>query len=143
MGSDLVAHRADWRVVQNPMSEGEDPILLVPALRPEFALFHAVMGDEAGNVWVGRRRELATLAHASLRTLVTVERIVPGDMLEDERLAPGVIGAVYVEAVAVAPRGAWPIGLLDEYEPDAAHLAAYARAARTEAGFADWLAGQP
>ena len=142
VGSDLVAHRPDWRVVQNPMSAAEDPILLVPALRPEFALFHGVMGDEAGNVWVGRRRELATLAHASLRTMVTVERMVAGDMLEDERLAPGVIGAVYVEAVAVAPRGAWPIGLLDEYEPDAGHLVAYARAARTEAGFAAWLAEQ-
>jgi glutaconate CoA-transferase subunit A len=75
------------------------------------------------------------------QTLVTVERIVDGDLLADERLAPGTISATYVTAIAVAARGAWPLGLLDEYPADAAHLAEYARAARTEAGFAQYLAG--
>ncbi len=135
LGSDLLAHRADWRVIENPFAEGGDPIVLLPALAPEFAAFHAAMADAEGNVWVGRRRELATLAHASKRVLVTVERIVPGNLLEDERLASGVISGVYVEAVAVAERGAWPFGLLDEYPADAVHLAEYARAARSEAGF--------
>jgi glutaconate CoA-transferase subunit A len=140
IGSDILAHRPDWRVVDNPMGDGGDPIVLLPALAPEWAAFHAVMADRAGNVWVGRRRELATLAHAARRTLVTVERIIEGDLLADERLAPGVISATYVTAIAVAPRGAWPLGLLDEYAADAAHLAAYARAARTADGFADYLA---
>ena len=92
------------------------------------------MADAEGNVWVGRRRELATLAHASRRVLATVERIVPGNMLEDERLAPGCISATYVDGVAIAERGAWPVALLDEYGFDAAHVAEYARLARTEAG---------
>ena len=115
LGSDLVAHRPDWRVIDNPFAEDGDPILLLPALAPDFAVFHGVMADAEGNVWVGRRRELATMAHAARRVLATVERIVPGNLLEDERLAPGVISGIYVEAVAIAERGAWPIGLLDEY----------------------------
>jgi len=41
--------------------------------------------------------------------------------------------------VAVAERGAWPIALLDEYDADPAHIAAYARAARSEAGFRAYL----
>jgi glutaconate CoA-transferase subunit A len=90
-------------------------------------------------VWVGRRRELATLAHAARRTVVTVEKIVDGNLLEDERLAPGTIGATYIEAVAVAAGGAWPIGLLDEYPMDAAHIAAYAKLARTDDGFREYL----
>lgn len=139
LGSDLVTHRPDWQVMQNPFAREADPILLVPALSPDVAAFHAVMADRAGNVWVGRRRELATLAHASRRTLVTVERIVEGDLLEDERLAPGTIAATYIEAVAVAARGCWPIALLDEYEADPAHVASYARAARSDEGFAAWL----
>jgi len=138
IGSDILAHRPDWRVVQNPLSEAPDPILLLPALRPDVAAIHAPVADEAGNVWVGRRRELATLAHASRRLLVTVERFVPGNMLEDERLAPGAIAATYVDAVALAERGAHPVALLDEYPFDAAHVAAYARAARTEEGFHAW-----
>jgi len=135
LGSDLLAHRPDWRVVQNPFSAGPDPIVLLPALSPEFAAIHAVMADAEGNVWVGRRRELATLAHAARRTLVTVERRVPGNMLEDERLAPGVIAAVYIDSIAVVPRGAWPVGVLDEYPADAKHFAVYAKAARTDEGF--------
>ena len=115
---------------QNPFSAAPDPILLLPALHPDIAAFHAVMADAEGNVWVGRRRELATLAHASRRVLVTVERIVPGCLLDDERLAPGTISATYIEAVAVAERGCWPTALLDEYGFDAAHVGLYARAWR-------------
>jgi glutaconate CoA-transferase, subunit A len=138
LGSDVLAHRPDWRVIDNPFAP-DDPILLLPAIVPDIGCFHAACADVAGNVWVGRRRECATIAHAARRTLVTVERIVDGDMLQDERLAPGVIGATYVEAVAVASRGAWPVGLLDEYAPDAAHFTVYARLARSAEGFAEYL----
>ena len=139
IGSDILAHRGDWRVVQNPISDAPDPILVVPALHPDVAAIHAVMADEEGNLWVGRRRECATLAHASRRLLATVERVVPGNLLEDERLAAGTISATYVEAFAVAERGAHPVALLDEYGFDAAHVADYARAARTEEGFRAWV----
>jgi len=145
LGSDLVKNRPDWRVVDNPMGEGAiggggDPILLVPAIKPDVTLFHAPMADREGNVWIGRRRELATLAHASRLNLVTVERLYDGSFFDDETLAAGALPALYIEAVAVAERGAAPVGLFGQYEPDAAHLKAYAREARTEAGFAAYLA---
>jgi glutaconate CoA-transferase subunit A len=139
LGSDVLAHRPDWRVIQNPFSDAPDEIVLLPAIAPDIAAFHAVMADAAGNVWVGRRRELATLAHAAKRVLVTVERRVDGNFLEAERLAPGTISATYIDSIAVAERGAWPIALLDEYDSDPAHIAAYARAARTESGFRAYL----
>jgi glutaconate CoA-transferase subunit A len=140
IGSDILANRPDWKVVPNPFATlGEDLIVLLPALSPDVAMFHAVLADEAGNVWLGRRRECATIAHASARALVTVERVVPGNFLEDERWAPGAISATYIEAVAIAERGAQPIALLDEYGADAAYVAEYARMARSEAGFAEWL----
>jgi glutaconate CoA-transferase subunit A len=129
LGSDLVAHRPDWTVVGNPFGPPGDDILLLPALSPDVAAFHAVMADRDGNVWVGRRRELATIAHASKRVLVTVERIVDGSLLEDERLAPGMISGTYVDSVA-----------LDEYAAEPAQIGIYAKAARTEAGFRDYLA---
>ena len=139
LGSDLLKNRADWQVSKNPFSSEEDPILLVPALAPEIALFHARWADEAGNVWVGRRRELATIAHASQKTYVTFEEMLPGDMLEDELLAPGVISAAYVSALALAKRGAWPLGIAGVYDIDDAHLAHYAQAARTREGFQRYL----
>ena len=113
--------------------------MLLPALNPDVAIFHAAMADADGNVYVGRRRELATIAHASRRVLVTVERMSETNLLEDERLAPGTINGTYIEAVAIAERGAWPIGLLDIHPFDAAHFAEYARMARTEEGFRQYL----
>jgi glutaconate CoA-transferase subunit A len=139
LGSDLLKNRADWRVLPNPFSGKEDPILFIPAIAPDIALFHARWADEAGNVWVGRRRELATIAHASRMTYVTFEEMRPGDMLEDELLAPGVISATYVTALAPAKRGAWPLGIAGVYDIDDAHLAHYAQAARTREGFQRYL----
>ena len=139
LGSDLTAERSDWQVAQNPFAAGQDPILLISALVPDVALFHARWGDEAGNVWVGRRRELATIAHAARHTYVTVEELRPGDMLEDELLAPGVISSTYVSGVARAEHGAWPLGVADVYGIDDAHLVAYAATAKTREGFERYL----
>ncbi len=141
IGSDILAHRPDWRVIDNPFAARADPIVLLPALSPDIALFHAAMADRDGNVYVGRRHELATMAHAARRSLVTVERLTGANLLEDERLAAGTISATYIEAVAVAERGAWPLALLDEYPADVAHLAEYARLAKTDEGFQAYLDG--
>ena len=139
LGSDLLKLRTDWKVSQNPFADRSDPILLVPSIQPDVALFHARWADEAGNVWIGRRRELATIAHASKRCFVTYEEKRTGDMLEDELLAPGVLAAVYVTATARAPRGAWPLGVPELYDIDDAHLMRYARAAKTREGFQRYL----
>jgi glutaconate CoA-transferase, subunit A len=139
IGSDLIKVRPDWRVIDNPFADGGDPIVLLPAIRPDIALFHAPMADRAGNIWIGRRRELATMAHAAAKTIVTVERIHDGDLLASEASASGVLPALYVEAVAVAPRGAWPLPLAGEYKRDEAHLAEYAALAATADGFQRYL----
>ena len=145
IGSDLLAHRPDWKVIDNPFAASGpfagsgDPILLLPALAPDIAAFHALAADRDGNVFVGRRGELATLAHAARRSFVTVERMSENNLLEDERLASGVINGLYVEQIAVAERGAWPLAVLDAYAADAAHIAEYARLARTADGFARYL----
>ena len=141
IGSDLLGARPDWHVIDNPLTDsGGDPIVLLPALRPDVALFHAPYADEHGNVWLGARRELVTMAHAARETLVTVEEVRPGDLLADETLAAGTLPALYVTALAEAPRGAWPLGLAERYEPDRAHLADYARLAASEEGFARYCA---
>jgi glutaconate CoA-transferase subunit A len=138
IGSDVLAHRPDWAIVDNPFGR-DDPIVLLPALQPDVVLFHAPMADRAGNVFIGTQRELVTMAHAARKTVVTVEKIHNGDLLPDPLLAAGTLPGFYVEAVAVAPRGAWPLPLPDHYGIDAAHLAEYARLAATPEGFAQYL----
>lgn len=142
LGSDLVANRPDWKVIDNPFAQGAgDPILLVPALRPDVALIHAALGDRHGNVWVGVHRELMLMAHAAAETLCTVERIVDDDLMADEALKAGAIPALYVGALTEVKGGAAPVGLTGHYPPDHAALKAYAAAARSQAGFDAWFAG--
>jgi glutaconate CoA-transferase subunit A len=143
IGSDVLAQRGDWRVIDNPFAATDgaagDPIVLVPAVKADVALFHAPMADRDGNVWIGANRELVTVAHAAQKTVVTVEKLSEGNLLEQELLAAGTLAGFYVEAVAVAPRGAWPLGLGGHYPADPAHLAEYASLAATADGFARYL----
>jgi glutaconate CoA-transferase subunit A len=138
IGSDVLAHRPDWRVIDNPFGNN-DPIVLLPAIKPDVALFHAGMADRFGNVFIGRDRELLTMAHASARTIATVEKIHDGNLMEDPALSAGTVPGFYVDTVAVAERGAWPLPLLDHYPADGTHLAEYARLAATAEGFARYL----
>jgi len=138
IGSDLVACRDDWKVIDNPFGT-DDPIVLLPAIKPDIVLFHAALADREGNVWIGRDRELAMMAHAAAKTVVTVEKIQDTNLFDDPWLAAGAVGAFYIERVALAPKGAWPLALADHYPADGAHLAEYASMARSEEGFASYL----
>lgn len=142
IGSDVLKNRPDWKVIDNPFedaSEGSDPIVLLPAIKPDIALFHAPMADRDGNVWIGRQRELMTMAHAAEKTVVTVEKMFDGNLLTDKTLAAGTIPGFYIESVAVAERGCWPLPLPDHYAWDAEHLKEYAGLAATEDGFRQYL----
>src|SRR5499426_1986188 len=138
IGSDLLAHRPDWTVIDNPFGH-DDPIVLLPALKPDVALFHAPFADRDGNVWIGRDRELAAMAHAAAKTVVTVEKLHEGSLFDDPTLAAGALAGFYVQAIALAPNGAWPLALADHYGADAAHLREYARMAASADGFAAYL----
>src|SRR5947207_10099859 len=84
--SDILKNRPDWRVIDNPFGN-DDPIVLLPAIKPDVALFHAPMADRAGNVFIGRDREALTMAHASARSIATVEKTYDGNLMEDSALA--------------------------------------------------------
>ncbi len=143
IGSDLLKHRSDYQVIDNPMAEGADPIVVLPAIVPDFALIHAPVGDRHGNVWIGKARELMTMAHAAKRTLVSVEEIVDDDLMADALRAPATIPAHYISGLARAERGCWPIGLQGCYDIDTDAVTAYAQMARTDEGFAEFLQNGP
>ncbi len=139
LGTDILRHRADWRVIDNPFAEN-DPIVVLPAIRPDVALFHARMADRFGNVFIGREREVMLMAHAARSTLVTVEEIVDGNLLEDAARSGSVLPAIYVTGLAIAKGGAWPLAFADHYPMDDAAVSRYITLARTPEGFAQFLA---
>lgn len=140
IGSDLERCRTDWVIGQNPFAEN-DPILMVKAIQPDFAVFHAPLADRFGNVWIGVRRELMMMAHAAKSSLVTVEKIVDGNLLDDPVRAAGTIPGLYVGAIADAEQGAWPLGIPGGYDSDQEELARYVEMAQTEEGFTAYITG--
>jgi glutaconate CoA-transferase subunit A len=141
IGSDILRHRmADdgWQTINNPFGE-DDPVVVVPPLRPDVTLFHVPLADRFGNVWIGRRAEFATMARASAKTLVTFEAFFDGNLMADEDKAPATIPAFYVTAVSHQPKGAWPLHGGDAYGEDASNLREYAEQSKTVTGFAEYL----
>jgi len=141
IGSDILTVRPEFKVIDNPYGD-DDPIVLLPAIRPDVALFHAPKADRTGNVFVGGQLELKTLAHAAHKTFVTVEELVEDDLMADETTAGATIPAMYVTGVALAPKGAWPLPMPGYYPGDGDYLARYCQAARSEEGLARWLAAE-
>jgi len=136
IGSDLLRHRSDYRVIDNPFAPG-DPIVVVPAINADVAIFHADQADAEGNVWIGRDRDRLLAAHAANRVLVTVDRVVLGCFFDDEVLAAGVIPASCIEALAVVPGAGLP--LTADGRLDLAEVRRYQRAAQDDAAFDDYL----
>ncbi len=138
IGSDILKQRADWKIGKNPFAEN-DPIVFIPALKPDMTLMHAPLADRFGNVWIGVRRELMLMAHASAETFVTAEEIVDHNLMDDPKLKAGTIPGLYVSALAEAKDGAWPIGIPGGYNSDHEHLAWYVEMAQTQEGFQQYL----
>jgi glutaconate CoA-transferase, subunit A len=138
IGTDLLRHRSDWKVIDNPFAPG-DPIVLLPSIRPDVALFHARYADREGNVFIGKEREVLLMGHAAKTTLVTVEEIVDGNLLDDPARGGAVLPSIYVSAIAVAKHGAWPLALSDLYAMDDAAIARYITLARTVEGLEQFI----
>jgi len=139
IGSDVLANRMGFRVIDNPFQEN-DPIVVLPAIKPDYTIFHAPMADQSGNVYLGRQAELKIMAHASNKTLVTVEKIVDFNIMDHEELGSASLSHLYVDGIAIAPNGAWPLNLPGYYEYDREIIQSYAHAAKNQKSFNSWLA---
>jgi len=141
LGSDLYKNRNDWSVINNPMSSktNDEKIVILPAVQLDILIFHASKADINGNVQIGRRRELATLAHASKKVYVTVEEIVDEDFFDCELKAAATLPSLYVDGISLARNGAWPCGLTDCYEIDGNEMSKYAKSAKNQETFDEYM----
>ena len=142
IGSDIQKHRKDWHVISNPMKSSgfkEEPVLLLPAVQLDILVFHAPCSDRNGNIQIGRRRELATLAHASKKVFVTVEKVLDIDFFEDELSAATCLPALYVNGISIVKNGAWPCALPGVYSSDNEEIKKYSLAAKTKEGFGEYM----
>jgi glutaconate CoA-transferase subunit A len=142
IGSDIQKHRKDWHVIANPMKSSgvkDEPVLLLPAIQLDVLVFHAACSDRNGNIQIGRRRELATLAHASKKVFVTVEKVMDIDFFEGELSAATCLPALYVDGISIVKNGAWPCALPGVYGSDNEEIKKYSLAAKTKEGFREYM----
>ena len=137
-GSDLVATRGDWKVVEDPFGDGGQ-VVLVPAVVPEYAVVHALRADPQGNVVTTIEFDDRLLIQASRRVVVTVEEVsveATTSLRPDEQLIP----AAYLDLVAVAPGGSLPIGCYGRYPDDREAILEYLAASSDAESLRAWLA---
>ncbi|MDE3074046.1 MAG: CoA transferase subunit A [Chloroflexota bacterium] len=135
LGSDIAS--------SNPRLERHEyrgqPLLYVPALRPDVAVLHVQRADSEGNAhcWgsLGMSREAFL---ASRQIVITAEEIVPADVISSD--PNRVLGShSKVAAVVHCPGGAHPSPVQGYYDRDHAFFQAYYEASRRPADFEAWL----
>ena len=142
IGSDLTKYRKDWKIIENPIktsNQNDLKIIILPAIKLDIFIFHAPRADIKGNIQIGRRREIATLAHASRKVFVTVEEIVEYDFFDNEIEASASLSSMYIDGIAISKKGAWPCGLSTLYEQDALEMKKYASAAQSDETFQKYM----
>jgi glutaconate CoA-transferase subunit A len=126
-GSDLPAARG-FVSLADPYSGQE--VYVIPALVPDVAIIHVQEADAQGNGRiVGSRFEDVLMAQAARRVILTAEEIVDGTAFADDPETVAIPGFL-VDAVVLAPGGAWPFSCTPRYGYDADYLAAWVSVAR-------------
>jgi glutaconate CoA-transferase subunit A len=106
LGSDMLQHNPFVKVSEDPWT-GE-PVVLVPAMYPDVAIFHVHHADKYGNgrIW-GLSVNDTSIVAAARKVVVTCERIVDTDDIRANS-AQCIIPWYCVDAVCEVPYGAWP-----------------------------------
>ncbi|NIS09215.1 MAG: CoA transferase subunit A [Candidatus Dadabacteria bacterium] len=115
-----------FKTVKNPYTDnGNNQILTVPAIKPDWAVLHVQKSDEQGNAIIyGPVFEDLIMAQAANKTILTTEKIVAEKDIQDE-LDLAVIPGFKVEAVVEVPEGAKPASCYPYYDYSADDVREY------------------
>ncbi len=133
LGTDVLRVNAAFKEIRDPFTE--QPIVAVPALKPDVALIHVNYADIQGNgVILGDGHVDVLCAKAAKDTYMSCERLLSSEELQ--RFGRDVqILRVYSRGVVEAPWGAHPTGCAPDYRTDVRHLQDYLRASSSEEGW--------
>ncbi|NWF56209.1 MAG: hypothetical protein HXY45_15605 [Syntrophaceae bacterium] len=138
LGSDLLKHRPDLKVQENPFHRGEE-IVVAQSIRPEVAVFHALKADRWGNAVTPGLRDDPMMARASRRAIVTAEEIVDHELTPADALHNTFLPAIDVDGVVPARFGAHPGSCGLSYPVDEPRVREYLNAAKEEKAFRAYL----
>jgi glutaconate CoA-transferase subunit A len=119
VGSSLLESNPNLRTFQPPF--GENELVAVRALRPDFCFIHASLAEEGGKVRIpGDRHADLLAAQAADRVFVTAEQVLPVGSFGAEG---GDLHRAWVSGVVHCPKGAWPTSCYPDYKADLAEFA--------------------
>lgn len=125
-GSDI-ASLNNWKCLPDPYGKAE-PVWVIPAIQPDYAVIHASEVDELGNVRVsGTYHWDRIMSRAAKSVLVVAERVVDSSVFTATPEAT-VVPYFMVEAFSVVASGAWPGSCWPAYEIDYPAVEAYLEA---------------
>lgn len=130
LGTDVLTVNTAFKQIRDPF--GDEPLVAVPALKPDVALIHVNYADRQGNgVILGDGHVDVLCAKAARETFISCERILSSQELQ--RFGRDVqILRVYSKGVVEVPWGAHPTGCAPDYRTDLRHLQDYLMAATSE-----------
>ncbi len=130
VGTSLPEVNPDLKQISDPISD--EPLIAVPAIKPDIAIVHAAQSDVYGNVqhhggpgWID-----LFLCRAATRTIVQVEKIVSNEAVRADPWATTLPGA---DAVVRLPWGAHPFYSRGHYVQDVAFVQHYVETANQAA----------
>jgi hypothetical protein len=134
LGTDILnkqmANGSDaFRVIDNPW-DPDEPVVLLPACRPDVSIIHAQKADQMGNIIIeGFTTQEPEMVKASSSVIVSCEELISSD---DVRRHPDrtTVPYIFVDAVVVQPWGSFPTSTYGHYEHDPEHLRRYQACAR-------------
>ena len=136
--SDILTHRPDLLVQENPFNPGEHVVVAQP-IRPDVAVFHALKADRWGNAITPGHRDDLMMARAARRVIVTTEEITEEAPIGRDAGDDTFLPAIDVDVVAHVPLGAHPCGFGRLYERDDDHCRKYLEAAKSTDSFQRYL----
>lgn len=108
------------KVIEDPY--GGEPICVVPALNPDVTILHAHECDEFGNARIfGPGVAPLEAAMAAKRLVISTERLVDNETIRSDPHKT-MIPYYMVDAVVVAPFGAYPGNMPGVYRSDLDHM---------------------
>ncbi len=138
LGTDILKNRPDLKVIPNPFHP-EEKVVVVPPIRPDVAVFHALKADRWGNAITPGLRDDLMMARAASRVVVTAEEITGKELTSSDGVGNTFLPAIDVDMVVHLPWGAHPCACGSLYGFDEAHVRGYIEAAQEEKKFKHYL----
>ncbi len=138
LGTDILKENDNLIQTEDPI--GGEPVVLVPAIRPDWAVVHVQRADDRGNAHMWGNTGVSHQAiGAANRIIVIAEELVSSEVIKSD---PNRVAITHerVGAVVECPGGAHPSPVSGYYNRDHDHFLDYHDETKTEDGFRTWAA---